>query len=270
MKIHAIAGMPRSGSTLLCNILNQNPDFHATSTSPVASFVGTMIQAWSNSIEVKAELNTEKELAEERAKQSIKSFVNTWHENNKKPVVFDKSRGWNFNSLPFFDIFPESKIIVMVRDLRSILASCEKQHRKNPLFDEASTPLLKTQLGRATKLFAEDGVIGSALIGTEDLLRRPDERVIFVQYESLVNEPEKILRQVYEAIGVEYFAHDFKDVKDTATDPDGFYLNKFPHHNATGEVKIQSTQVYSDFLAQDVIDETMKRGQFYNTKFGYM
>jgi sulfotransferase len=39
-KIHFINGMPRSGSTLLCNILAQNPKFHVTPTSYVAEVEG--------------------------------------------------------------------------------------------------------------------------------------------------------------------------------------------------------------------------------------
>ena len=33
--LHLIAGLPRSGSTLLCNLLNMNSKFHATPTSYV-------------------------------------------------------------------------------------------------------------------------------------------------------------------------------------------------------------------------------------------
>ena len=39
--IHFIAGLPRSGSTLLAGILRQNPRFQAGMTSPV----GTMFMA---------------------------------------------------------------------------------------------------------------------------------------------------------------------------------------------------------------------------------
>jgi len=35
--IHFIAGLPRSGSTLLAGILRQNPRFHAAMTSPVGA-----------------------------------------------------------------------------------------------------------------------------------------------------------------------------------------------------------------------------------------
>jgi len=38
-EIYFINGMPRSGSTLLCNILAQNPEFHVTPTSGLSELV---------------------------------------------------------------------------------------------------------------------------------------------------------------------------------------------------------------------------------------
>jgi len=36
-QVHFISGLPRSGSTLLCALLRQNPRFSSAVTSPVAS-----------------------------------------------------------------------------------------------------------------------------------------------------------------------------------------------------------------------------------------
>src|ERR1700710_2714013 len=40
--LHLISGLPRSGSTLLCAILRQNPRFNAAMTSPVAMLWGAL------------------------------------------------------------------------------------------------------------------------------------------------------------------------------------------------------------------------------------
>ena len=42
-KFHFISGLPRSGSTLLAAILNQNPRFRAGMTSPLADIMGVVI-----------------------------------------------------------------------------------------------------------------------------------------------------------------------------------------------------------------------------------
>ncbi|HEY2623443.1 MAG TPA: sulfotransferase, partial [Dyella sp.] len=42
-KFHFISGLPRSGTTLLAAILNQNPRFRAGMTSPLADIMGVVI-----------------------------------------------------------------------------------------------------------------------------------------------------------------------------------------------------------------------------------
>ena len=42
-KFHFISGMPRSGTTLLAAILNQNPRFRAGMTSPLADIMGVVM-----------------------------------------------------------------------------------------------------------------------------------------------------------------------------------------------------------------------------------
>ena len=264
-----MGGMPRSGSTLLCNILNQNPKLHASSTSVLPAIVNSVVRTWSSSPEVKSELNNNRKKTEERSSRSLRAFIKEWHKGLEKEIVFDKSRGWNINFLPFFDMFPESKIIVPVRDLRAITASCEKQHRKTPLFDDSDKPVLKTLFGRVSRLFSNQDIIGSALMGAEDMLRRNDPRVLFLQYESLVDNPESVMKQLYKHLGEEYYKHDFENIKNTAKDPDGFYLWKYPHNKATGKVVPQETENYQKYLSKDVVEEIMKRGQFYNSQFGY-
>ncbi len=43
-KLHFISGLPRSGSTLLSAIFNQNPEFHAAMSSPVASLMNATLE----------------------------------------------------------------------------------------------------------------------------------------------------------------------------------------------------------------------------------
>jgi hypothetical protein len=46
-RLHFIAGLPRSGSTLLAGLLRQNPRFAAAMTGPVGGIVGTLLNAMS-------------------------------------------------------------------------------------------------------------------------------------------------------------------------------------------------------------------------------
>ena len=122
MKLNVICGLPRSGSTLFCNLLNQNNKFWATSTSNLPQMLNAISHTW-NSVEVKNLLEKQKEETEERMWCSMRSFIEGWHNREGKEVIFDKSRGWSSNNLMLKHLYPNSKIIVFVRDLRNIFSS---------------------------------------------------------------------------------------------------------------------------------------------------
>ena len=44
--IHFLSSLPRSGSTLLASLLNQNPDVFASNTSNLCEVMGAVIDAW--------------------------------------------------------------------------------------------------------------------------------------------------------------------------------------------------------------------------------
>jgi hypothetical protein len=58
-----------------------------------------------------------------------------------KPFVVDKSREWGVNYGLLNMIFPNPKIICMVRDLRCIFSSMEKNFRKNPIYTQDATKI---------------------------------------------------------------------------------------------------------------------------------
>ena len=58
-KYHFITGLPRSGSTLLTSILNQNPRFHSSITDPLATFVKGMLDTLQNEPGMKTEFPEE-------------------------------------------------------------------------------------------------------------------------------------------------------------------------------------------------------------------
>ena len=59
----------------------------------------------------------------------------------EKPYVLDKSRGWGIEYNLLEKIFPNPKVVCVVRDIRSIYSSMEKNFRKNPhLLQAANLP----------------------------------------------------------------------------------------------------------------------------------
>ena len=262
--MHVITGLPRSGSTLLCNILNQNPNFWASSTSILPQLWGNMISNWSNSVEIKGALSLDRSGTEDRLRRSLKAFCDSWHfRDDGRKIVFDKSRGWLHNILSLREVYPDSKIIITVRDLRSIFSSVEKQHRKTALLDDSRSSKEKTIYDRADKMFSDKGLIGGPLSGIEDVLRRRLDNIYWVKYEEFSKSPELIMHQLYLYLEETPFTHDFDNVINTATDPDAYYNFKFPHRGE-GKVVPVAEDDWKDFIIPELASKIMNSHPYFN------
>ncbi len=264
-KFHAIGGLPRAGTTLLCNTLAQNPRFCASSTNLIAQTIAAASTFMSSQDEMRSALAHDKEAAELQLTAALRGMVEGWYSETPEPVVFDKSRAWNHNALLLKQLYPEAKLVIVVRDLRSVFASIEKQHRKNPALSMGD----KTIVQKATGMFARPtGMIGGPIAGIEDILRRNPGNVVLIKYEGFVANPEVVLRNLYNDIGEEWFDHDFDHVESVATELDALWLNKFPHE---GSGKIEPREdPWSNWIAPDIAQDIMREFSAFNGAFGYV
>lgn len=266
--MNIITGLPRSGSTLLCNIFNQNPKFHASSTSCLPVLFADLISTWSVQIEVKNDLTRDRKGTEARLNRTLRALCDAWYDNaNGQRVIFDKSRGWMHHLPALRQVFPKCKVIILVRELRDVFASIEKQHLKNPILDEAKTPAGKTQFGRADHFFSPQELIGHPLQGIKDMLDRKLD-VFVLKYEDLARHPKDVMVALYNYLGEPYYAkHKFKDVRDTSTDPDGYYLFKYPHEGK-GDVKPAKGH-WSEHVAPEIAVQIVSRFPWFYQQFEY-
>jgi sulfotransferase len=264
-KLHAIAGLPRSGSTLLCNILAQNPKFHVTSTSPLPAALVAMSGTWSQNPDIKGLLQCDQQGTQTRMAEAARGFVRAWYQDTPD-VVFDKSRAWSVQESLLRQLFPEAVLIVTVRDLRNVIASIEKQHLKCPMLQPPGLP--PNLLGRIDAMMGPEGLVGGAMVGIEGLVHRQAPYVL-VPYEKFTADPQWAIDRVYEATGEKAFKHDFNNVENRATDPDELYLYKYPHEGS-GKVTPGDPQEWQKFMTPDIAQQIMQRFAFFNRTFGYI
>ena len=264
---NVVCGLPRSGSTLLCNVLNQNPEIHASSTSIIATIINSTSHIISNSPEFKSLLIRNREDTEARVISMMRSNVETWY--SDKENVFDKSRVWASCSPLLKQLFPESLIICIVRDLRNIFASIEKHHIKNPILDTSIDVLAKTIYNRADELFSPGNLMGASISGVEDLVRRKPDNLVFIRYEDFVVSPAKFIKEIYLRSEIKHFDHDYENIKNTSEDVDELWLNKFPHQGS-GKVHITDPYEWRKYVSEDLARLIMERYPFYNRSFNYL
>lgn len=113
-----LSGLPRSGSSVLTSMLNQHPEFHASTTSPVIDMIEIFNENWpviSNAL-----INPPARQYE----NMITGLIDGAYEHVSNPVVIDKNRLWPRHGKLMTNVLNHKpKIICTVRSIPEILAS---------------------------------------------------------------------------------------------------------------------------------------------------
>jgi sulfotransferase len=223
--IHFISGLPRSGSTLLANILAQNPRFQATATSGVLEIMFTVRNSWDKVREFQA--MTDRRACDAAKLRVLRGILEAFHAGDPRPVVFDKSRSWLAHvEMAEVVLGRKAKILVPVRDLRDVLASFERLWRSNSatrqIEQEAKHYVeFQTIEGRCHVWSSANQPVGLAFNRIKDALHRGfRDRMLFVRFEQLTKSPRETMRQVYEFIEEPNFEHDFNHVEQVTQEDD--------------------------------------------------
>jgi sulfotransferase len=195
-----LAGMPRSGSTLLTSILNQNPDVFASSSSPVCNTLYWSHQLWREQIALQANPNP-------TAVQAVlSSIIPSFYSTRPEPIIIDKAFSWGtpdnlsvlINALGY-----TPKFIVMDRPINEVLNSYHKLIQNSPQF-----------VGRISD-FMDLGVMAH-----QNLLAQIPEQCFVVSYDRLCNDTANLLKEFYDFIEQPNFQHDLSHIVNTCTDND--------------------------------------------------
>jgi sulfotransferase len=210
-KFHFISGLPRSGSTLLAAILNQNPHFRAGMTSPLADIMGVVMAEASSKNDFSFDVSDEQRVA------MLRGLVENFYAAQADAgVVFDTSRLWCSRMPLLQTLFPAAKVIACVRPLPWVLDSMERLVRNQPVsvskvfrFDTNTTVY-----SRVEALTDPRGMVGFAYQAIKDAFygQYAPGHLLLLTYESLVRNPAAAMRAVYQFIGEPWFEHDFDNL----------------------------------------------------------
>ena len=233
--IHFLAGLPRSGSTLLANILAQNPKIHVTPTSGICDMLVQVRNGWDRNDAFQAMDRAESE----RVKGDVlRAMLQAYFGRVERPICIDKNRYW----AEFLEMGAELiggrdrvKVLVTVRDLRDVVASFEKLYRKTSALgqvsQEASMALkFKTALGRA-EVFVDDAQpVGRAYNAIRDAVTRGwYDRMHFIDFEDLTRRPQETMQGIYRFLDVAPHTHEFDNVEQVTFEDDFVYGFKDLH-----------------------------------------
>jgi sulfotransferase len=231
MTFHFMAGLPRSGSTLLSSILNQNPAIHAGANSPMCGMMFNLERSI---------LASEQYRADPRPRAipaTVMGVLNGYYADITKPNVLDKSREWSIQehfgvllrNLPY-----EPRVILPVRDIRQILASfIALVHAAPPgtsFIDREIEERQEFNLYRdvddirCDHLMRPKGLIDNALYGIAFAMLQENQQYFhLVEYDDLIADTPGVLDGIYDFLGMERFTHDFRFITNVTPEDDRVY-----------------------------------------------
>lgn len=218
-----LTGLPRSGSTLLCNILAQNQRYHCTHTSGCLDLLFLIRNQWHQIVEHKAHPN------DEALKEVLKSTLHAYYKHVNKDVIFEKSRNW-MQYVSFIEgvLGHKAKMIVMNRSIPDILASIEKLHQKTsavrqPPGEAEHFLQMQTLAGRCEVWMSMTSFLGLAYSRFVDAIRAYPDRLHIVNFDELTSHPKETVGKIYDFLGEKRFTHDFNHVEQVTHEDDSLY-----------------------------------------------
>ena len=207
-KLHFVSGLPRSGSTLLSALLRQNPRFSASIESPVHRLFKSVLA------DTSAKYETSVFVDDPTRERLLRGLFDAYYANAPE-VVFDTHRGWTTELPTLVRLYPRGKVICCVRTPGWILDSIERLVRRNIEPSEIfNFDPWGTVYSRIEGLASHAGLYGFAVNGLrEAVFGEHADRLLIVRYESLVEDPTRVLGEIYEFIGEPRFKHDVEHIE---------------------------------------------------------
>jgi len=265
------SSMPRAGSTMFQNVLAQNPDFYVTPTSGVLELVYAARENYTNSPEFKAQ-------DPEEMRKGFIGFCNAaingfFNAITDKRYVLDKSRGWGIHRDFLNAFYPNPKIVCVVRDLRDIIASMEKNFRKGQLKSDPTRDHSKAQGTSLAKRIDMWMTMGSVPVGMglerlKDIIdQHYDDKIHFIKYEDLCLYPEATMIQLYQYLEVPYFKHDFDNIEQVTKEDDEVY-GAYGDHAIRKKIEMKPSDA-KYILTKEFCDIIYNNHRWYFDKFNY-
>jgi len=269
-----MAGLPRSGSTMLSSILNQNPRFYSGPSSPV---LGAMFAVEQNFMGNELYHGYPKP---DQVREIIGSVPHHFYSDVNKPVVFDKNRAWTAR-VPYIEgyIGQQAKILVPVRRVDEVLTSILTMVHRNP-FQEGQErvnfvdeQLIKTNTpindyNRCMYLLNDGGIVYESLnaimMGFQQNVR---DKMHFVDYNDLVDNPKKTMEDIYDFLGEDYYDHDFDSLSNIHREDDLNTYGLGDMHEVRSKVEKTSPSP-SSVLPEEILDlyeQNKRRLEFWGT-----
>jgi sulfotransferase len=216
-QFYFLAGLPRSGNTLLSSILNQNPNIYSSPISPVVEYMWILSRSMMTMEEVLTAENNDRSI------NIIKNILPHYYNDVKENIIIERHKGWalklNLEMIKEY-ITPEPKIIFTKRPALEILASYISLNNSNPYLESIMfadgwkyDAAITMNDNICNYLMSPVGQVGHLLNSLEEVNKEENKDIFcVVDYNDLVSNPKEELDKIYNFLNMKKYKHDFKKV----------------------------------------------------------
>jgi sulfotransferase len=257
---HFMAGLPRSGSTVLAALLNQHPEIYA---SPQTDLIGMLYEV---NKEVSNYESFKAGLFHEGFDKVLSSMADNFYSHIDKPVVIDKNRGWgtpyNWDKLSGF-VNVNGKVILTLRPILEVLASFAKVIKKNEEItgyasyfnqDLWVSNYRSKEDSQIENLMQNNGEIERAIFSVANLLKNHGDRVFVVWFDDLMDAPQSTMNGIYDFLGIDRYEHDFDNIEEADAHDDLSGYGIVGLHDVAKKLKKPNTKP-EDYLSDYIINK---------------
>lgn len=266
------SSMPRSGSTLLQNILGQNPDIHVTPTDGFLELIYAARVNYTNNPEFKAQ-DREQMLAAWRGfcREGMKGYC-AGLSDKSHTCIKSRGIGAHYNWFKAF-MDKDPKVIVMVRNLKDILSSMEKLYRKS--IESAQQIHNPSEMRGLTTESRVGQWLGGAPVGLS--LQRLQQmkldgtikKCLVLRFEDLTANPKAVMNKVYEYLDLPSYPHDADNIIQLTQEDDVVYGLTPTLHTVRKKIE-EVPHDYFEILGKPLCKEIDKQCMGYQEDFGYV
>jgi sulfotransferase len=195
-KIYYLAGLPRTGNTLLGSILNQNPKVKVSPNSLLGSITYSMFLLKQNSIF--------KNFPDHKTLDNlIKKIFEHYYDNTEAEIIFERSCWGTVANLKLLKNYfePNPKFLLLNRPIVEIVASFMRVRKKGNLEDTLNTLMDKN-----------NGKLIQDIRSARNIVKTK-ENYLMIEYDDLVNKTKESIDKIYKHFDLPKFEHNFSDLK---------------------------------------------------------
>jgi len=253
-KFYFMAGIPRSGGSLISSIISQNPDIYVSPQSVLPNTLGAMYNQYQS-----------KENKDSDQWDSIYSvmetIIPTFYSGKKEKHIIDRNFSW-LDPHPYLIIEHHLKnpikVICPVRNIMDVLASWNRlcENDLNNFYDVSIMKNDKTKRPMADKradYFMNTDSLENGIKRNIDNTKRAlhhqiKNNVMIVEYDNLILNTKSVINNIYKFLEIKNYDHDFKNISSPHKYTDGWGIKN--HH------KIKETIQKEDYILEDIFSSS--------------